>query len=262
MKIKPMTILIIEDDEQACKDFVKCEKTRKDVKIVAITNSDIEGLKYVKTKKPEGIILDVELNNGNSGNQNSLGFMTELKKLNLGYKPVVIVTTHVHAERTYEILHRNEVDLIMYKEHLHYSSDTVFNNFIMYRNTEPPKSIENLEQEAENMAEKISECINHELDLIGISKKLKGRKYIHDAILYLIENENTEINISRYLAKKYQKAETTIINGMRTAIASAWSKSSLDDLMEHYTVLVNYQTGEPTPMELIYYYVDKVKKQI
>lgn len=49
---------------------------------------------------------------------------------------------------------------------------------------------------------------------------------------------------------------------MRTAISSAWSKSSLDDLMEHYTIIVNYQTGEPTPMELIYYYVDKIKKQI
>lgn len=110
--------------------------------------------------------------------------------------------------------------------------------------------------------DKISECINHELDLIGITKKLKGRKYIHDAILFLIQNENSNINVNRYLAKKYQKAETTITNGMRTAISSAWSKSSLDDLMEHYTIIVNYQTGEPTPMELIYYYVDKIKKQI
>lgn len=261
MNQNPMTILIIEDDKEACNEFIKCEKQRKDIKIIATTDSDIEGLRYVKIKRPEGIILDVELNNSSNGNTNSLEFMNELRKLNLDYKPIVIVTTHVHAKRTYEILHRNEVDLIMYKEQPQYSCNKVFNTFLTYRNTEPIKS-QTIIEENENIEDKISEHINHELDLIGITKKLKGRKYIHDAILFLIQNENSNINVNRYLAKKYQKAETTITNGMRTAISSAWSKSSLDDLMEHYTIIVNYQTGEPTPMELIYYYVDKIKKQI
>lgn len=260
MRPNPMTILIIEDDAEECNRFKKCEKERDDIKIVAITDSDVEGLKYVKTKKPEGIILDLELNNSKTGNGNSLGFMEDLKKLNLDYRPIVIVTTHVKAERTYEILHRSEVDLIMYKEQPSYSSNKVFNTVLRYRNIDVPQ-IQPLIKE-ENLEEKISKCINHELDLIGITKKLKGRKYIYDAILFLIQNENSNINVNRYLAKKYQKAETTITNGMRTAISSAWSKSSLDDLMEHYTIIVNYQTGEPTPMELIYYYVDKIKKQI
>ena len=61
MRPNPMTILIIEDDAEECNRFKKCEKERDDIKIVAITDSDVEGLKYVKTKKPEGIILDLEL---------------------------------------------------------------------------------------------------------------------------------------------------------------------------------------------------------
>lgn len=61
MESNPMKILIIEDDINDCNKFINCVKSRDDIEIVAITDSDIEGLKYVKTKNPEGIILDLEL---------------------------------------------------------------------------------------------------------------------------------------------------------------------------------------------------------
>ena len=117
MKLKPMRILIIEDDINDCNAFKKSVENRDDIEIVAITDSDIEGLQYVKTKRPEGIVLDLELNNGTLGNTDSLGFLEKLKNISLNYEPIVIVTTHVNSKRTYEILHRNGVDLILSKEH-------------------------------------------------------------------------------------------------------------------------------------------------
>ena len=44
--------------------------------------------------------------------------------------------------------------------------------------------------------DRISECINNELDLIGITQNLKGRQYIHDAILFLIENEESDESLT------------------------------------------------------------------
>ena len=55
-EIKPMKILIIEDDINDCNNFINCAKNRKDIEIVALTDSDVEGLKYVKLKK-RGIIF-------------------------------------------------------------------------------------------------------------------------------------------------------------------------------------------------------------
>ena len=110
MESKPMKILIIEDDIDDCNRFVNCIKSREDIELVALTDSDVEGLKYVKLKHPEGIILDLELNNSTTGNTDSLEFLSNLKKINLNYEPIVIVTTHVNSKRTYEILHRNGVD--------------------------------------------------------------------------------------------------------------------------------------------------------
>ena len=43
MDTKPMKILIIEDDIQDCNNFKKCADGRKDIEIVAMTDSDIDG---------------------------------------------------------------------------------------------------------------------------------------------------------------------------------------------------------------------------
>ena len=262
MESKPMKILIIEDDIVDCNAFINCAKKREDVEIVAITDSDIDGLKYVRTKHPEGIILDLELNNSTSGNIDSLEFLSNLKKLNLNYEPIVIVTTHVNSKRTYDILHRKGVDLILYKDQPKYSCEHVLNCFLNLRQVSPnrvEKSMPEVRAGAEN---KISECIYHELDLIGITAKLKGRQYIHDAILYLVQNEDSNINVIQYLTKVYKKSGNTITNGIQNAIIHAWRVSPIEDLTTYYTARVNYETGIPTPMEFIYYYKDKIKKLI
>ena len=262
MDSKPMKILIIEDDINDCNNFINCAKKRNDIEIVAITDSDIDGLKYVKTKNPEGIILDLELNNSTSGNTDSLEFLSNLKKLNLKYEPIVIVTTHVNSKRTYDILHRNGVDLILYKDHPKYSCDHVLNNFINLRQVASCKSTSSIEETIEDNESKISDCIYNELDLIGVTAKLKGRQYIHDAILYLIQNEDNNTNVIQHLTKLYKKSGNTITNGIQNAIIHAWRVSPIEDLTTHYTARINYETGIPTPMEFIYYYKDKINKMI
>ncbi len=262
MDAKPMKILIIEDDPNDCKDFINCVKNRKDVEIVALTDSDIEGLKYVKTKHPEGIVLDLELNNSMEGNMDSFDFLSNLKKINLNYEPIIIVTTHVNSKRTYRLLHENGVELILYKDHPSYSCDQVLNKFLSLRQITPTKTVEALKEEIKESEEKISDCISKELELIGISSKMVGRKYIHDAITYLIQNENNDTNVIQYLTKIYKKSENTITNGIKNAILHAWRVSPIEDLLENYTARINPERGVPTPMEFIYYYKDKVEKEI
>ena len=262
MESKPMKLLIIEDDANDCNNFISCIKSRKDVELVAVTDSDIDGLKYVKAKHPEGIILDLELNNSQSGNTDSFEFLLNLQKLKLNYEPIVIVTTHVNSKRTYDVLHRCGVDLILYKDHPKYSCNHVLNHFINLRRN-PVNVIESsVENLLESKEEVISSFINKELELIGVTAKLKGRVYIHDAIMYLIQNEDSDISVIQYLTKIHKKSATTITNGIQNAIIHAWRVSAVEDLLKYYTATVNYETGIPTPMEFVYYYRDKIKKMI
>ena len=262
MECKPMKILIIEDDINDCNAFKIAAKNRDDIEIVAITDSDTEGLKLVKSKHPEGIVLDLELNNSMAGSIDSLEFIVDLKKLNLNYEPIIIVTTHVNSKRTYEILHRNGFDWILYKDNPKYSSDHVLNHFINLRDVSTEYKPTSLEEVLLNEEDRISSIINDELELIGVTSKLKGREYIHDAILYLIQDDSNKINVIQYLVKKYKKSSTTITNGIQNAIIHAWRITPPDDLVKYYTARINLDTGIPTPMEFIYYYVNKIKKEV
>lgn len=260
--MKAMKILIIEDDVNDCNNFINCAENRNDIEIVGMTDSDVEGLKYVKSKHLDGIVLDLELNNSITGNVDSLDFLSELKNLKLDYEPIIIVTTHINSKRIYDMLHREGVDIILYKNHPRYTANYVFNKFIDLREIEPTKTVEILKEEIKEHKEKISDAIIRELNLIGIPAKMVGRQYIHDAILYLIENKGDNENVIRYLTKIYKKSGNTITNGIQNAIIHAWNKTAIDDLLEYYKARVNPETGIPTPMEFIYYYVEKLEREI
>ena len=260
MNDKPMKIIVIEDDLEECNKIVECSKQRKDIELVGITDSDIDAIKLVKAKNVEGVMLDLELNNSKNGNTDSFGFLDSIK--NIRNKPIVIVTTHVNSPRTYDLLHRNGVELILYKDHPGYSPNQAFNKLISLRKIVEPVIENTVENEMKSHEDRISECINNELDLIGITQNLKGRQYIHDAIMFLIQNEGSDESLTQYLSKIYKKSSSTITNGIQNAIIHGWRVSAIEDLEKYYTAKVNYQTGLPTPMELIYYYVSKIKKMI
>ena len=128
--MKPMKLLLIEDDSKECDVFREIEKTRNDIEFVGITDSDIDGLELVKSKLPEGIILDLELNKG-TGNGNGFIFLDKIRNLKCNSK--IVVTTNVYSDSVYECLHNNGVDLIFYKKQANYSQENVINTLCLLR---------------------------------------------------------------------------------------------------------------------------------
>ena len=261
--METMKLLLIEDDSKECDSFKKASKKRKDIEFVKITNSDIEGLDIIKKDSIDGVILDLELNKG-TGNGNGFIFLEELKKLNLKNFPKVVVTTNVLSDSVYEYLHENGVDLIFYKKQSNYSHENVLNTLVLLRGYNTNKKSNELDiPNEDDKVNKIYDQINKELDLIGVSSHLKGRKYLFDAIYFILEKQDDENStVIQYLIKKYKKSSSTISRAMQNAILHAWRISSIDDLSKYYTAKVNFETGVPTPTEFIYYYADKIKKEI
>ncbi len=258
MNTKKLKLLIIEDEQRDCENFKDSIRRRNDFELIDITDSDIEGLSIIRKKRPDCIVLDIELNNSHSGNANSLGFFSALKELKLNYNPIIIVTTQIHSKRTYDILHREGADLILYKGHPKYSANYVLNQFINLNSDLAQGGLDFSSAQLKDNESKISSLINRELDLIGVTSNLVGRQYIHDAILFLVQNNDKNINVIQHLTNKYKKSSSTITNGIQNAIIHAWRVSSIDDLSTYYTAKVNYETGVPTPMEFLYYYAEKI----
>lgn len=260
--MEPMKILVIEDDTNEWSKYKKIGETRSDIVFVEMTGSDIEGLEYAKKYLPDGIILDLELNNGN-GTGTGFNFLEKLKLLKIKNKPKIVVTTNVCSDSVYEYLHKNGVDFIFYKKQNNYSLENVINTLLLLKGYTNKIETETKE-EAENNKNVISDKINKELDLIGINTHLQGKKYLHDSILYIIDNKDFEnkVTVIQHLVSKYKKSNSTISRAMQNAILHAWRISALEDLNTYYTAKINYETGIPTPTEFIYYYADKIKKQL
>lgn len=256
-------ILIIEDDIEACEKFEKeIKKQDSNFELVATTDNDNEALQYLRYKQPiNGVILDIELNSSTTGNISSLEFLTTLKNMDLEIKPIIIVTTHVNSIVLYNFLHRNGVDLILYKDQPTYSAKYVLNTFLTLKNPTLLKVENTYIDDQINKDDKVSDFIYNELNNVGITANLRGRKYLFDAIFYLYKNGDTPTpNVTEYLTNKHKKSANAISSGMQTAILHGWRISPIEDLLLHYTAKINPNTGVPTPNQFIFYYLDKLKK--
>ena len=261
-----MRVLLIEDDERECALYKQIIENNEKVKLVAITNSSSEAIKYVNNLKPDGVILDLELNNGEGS---GFDFIEKLKEQNLDKYPKIVVTTNIYSDSVYNFLHKNKIDFIFYKNQITYSRENVLNTLLLLKAYEKPNNmidfkLNDNENDNNNSNNKLSDLINKELDLIGIGTHLKGRKYLFDAIYFIVENEGRDENITviQYLVGKYKRSNSTISRAMQNAILHAWRISSIEDLSALYTARINYETGVPTPTEFIYYYSDKIKKSL
>ena len=260
MEKEPIRILIVEDDLNECECYKNIVKNREDVKLVGITNSSTKALDEFEIHKPDAIILDLELTDGEGSGFDFIESMKEYPKDKL---PKMVVTTNVHSTAVYDYCHSNNIDFVFYKKQKNYSHENIINTILLLKNYETVNKVINLEPENDKLQETIYNKINKELDLIGVGTHLHGRKYLCDAIYFILNSgDNSKISIVQHLVAKYKKSSSTISRAMQNAILHAWRITPIEDLTKYYTARVNYETGVPTPTEFIYYYSDKIRKEL
>ena len=244
MENTPITILLVEDDINECAIYKNIVKNREDVKIIAITNSSTKALEEFNAYKPDVVILDLELTDGEGS----------------GFE--FIVTTNVHSNTVYDYCHSNNIDFVFYKKQKNYSQENIINTLLLLRGYKNTNKVINIEDD-KKQEDVIITKINKELDLIGVGTHLHGRKYLCDAIYFIIQSgDDSKVSIVQHLVAKYRKSSSTISRAMQNAILHAWRITPIEDLSKYYTARVNYETGVPTPTEFIYYYSDKIRKEI
>lgn len=255
-----LTVLLIEDDVQACKELAQYFDTCKDLKLVETTNDSNIGLKLVRAHLPNVVLLDLELHHGGG---NGLMFLNELKKLQMSHVPYIIVTTHNMSDVTLEQARELGADFIITKYESTYSPEYVADTIrlmyaaILRKNTSIPQDAKTTPAQLENL---IMKRIQREMDLIGINPKNKGYNYLVDAILNHMKDPS--INLARSLVGKYSKSEKSIERAMQNAIKRAWDTNDIDDLLKYYTARINPDRGVPTLMEFVCYYSIKVKGDV
>jgi DNA-binding NarL/FixJ family response regulator len=263
---KPMKIIIIEDDVAACREFMDSVKNRTDINIVGMTGRSDEGLKLVKNKLPDGIVLDLELSWGQGS---GFDFLDKFQKLELGVHPVLVITTQNRSLDIQRQIHvEYGVDFIFSKFQEDYSADMVIRHLLKFRSFLGQRrginpAMQTLET-PEEIETRIKQRIRAELDAFGISIRYKGREIAEEAIYLLLgKNKNDSETVFQELARTRGTNYNNIVRPLQTAINDAWHNNSDPELLSKiYTAPVRKDTGSPSPTEFIHFFADKIRRDL
>jgi two-component system response regulator (stage 0 sporulation protein A) len=265
-KQKPMKIVLIEDDVAACRDFADYARTRTDIDFVGMTGKSAEGLELVKNKLPEAVILDLELNMGAGSGYD---FLEDFYKTEFSIRPIVVITTRTRNDAIHTQLHAKfDINWIFYKLQQGYCPEMVIRHLLRFREFyylqgSGGAAITTLETPEEQKC-RIMSRIKAEMDAFGISMRLKGRKYIEEAVYMLVGKKNQDSEtLLQDVAKEQKNSYDNTLRAIQTAINDAWKNADdIDELLKLYTAPVRKDKGTPTPTEFIYYYADKIHRDL
>ncbi len=256
-----LSILLIEDDPDTCRNFAEYIDTKSDVTLIGVTNNSYRAIELLKEGVPDAVILDLELNEGQG---NGLVFLQEFKSVSIPFKPYILVTTNNSSSTTYNFARKTGADFIMSKHQEDYSEKRAVDFLCMMKQAiqgsryapDPAKQ----EGSSAPSNKQLMRLISLELDNVGISPKVIGYKYLSEAILLILQGQPH--NICETLAKQYKKTDSSVERAMQNAINKAWRTTDIDDLLKYYTARINSDKGVPTLTEFIHYYANKIKNHL
>ena len=208
-------------------------------------------VEMVKEYCPHAVILDLELHQGSG---NGLLFLKGLSELALPNKPFILVVTNNISNVTHSIARNLGADFVITKNQNDFSCKMVleFLSSIVQTTLTSNFSSPSAAKAAERISnsEIIRNKISVELDLIGISPKLKGRNYLADAIEITCNQRVT--NLCSIVAQKYKKTDAATIyslleneilplfyNRNEQGFSEGWIKTiknSIATIAPHYTM--------------------------
>ena len=252
-----LKILLVEDDQEICKEIIDYINTISDTTLVGVTNNSDKAVEYLSLQSPDAVILDLELNEGTGS---GIKFLQDCKYA-ANTLPYILVTTNNSSRITYDIVRKLGADYIMSKHQNDYTAATPvdflrsLSDILISRNIQ--NSVAPSKEDEEQRKLRTKRKIAYELDKIGISQKAVGYNYLIDAI-FIISNESKP-NVCNEVAKIHSKSESSVERAMQNAINRAWKTSDIEDLLVNYTAKIRSEKGVPTLTEFIYFYANKIK---
>lgn len=257
-----MELLLVEDDPQDRRDMeLAIADYINDFYLIDTTASAKEAVDMIVEKKPDAVLLDLELTLGSGS---GLDVLLQVQQHHLSRPPYILVVTNNISQLTHKIARQFGADYIMTKTQKEYTPKTPLNfllslkQFICERKSLDGSAIPQYssEQRAKLLERKIQNLLNQ----IGINPKVVGYQYLTDAIALIVKGD-VKRSIPLTIAQKYKKTESSVERAMQNAINRTWNTQDPDILYKYYTARIHSETGNPTLTEFIHFYATQLKNE-
>ncbi len=259
-------LLIVEDEPEDCLAFQEYLKNIEEIDLIGQTDSACQALEQIKDNQPDAIILDLELEEGNG-----IDMLYNIRELSLPYEPYIVMTTNTTYQPTLQIARDHGVGYVCSKQKKNYGPADAIQMILrakkyMHRKPSVPIKVQKDSYPRASGADK--ENVSHikmELSYLGITSKTKGCRILIDAILEASHYDLQKLMVTKdlypILAEKYEIPIHNVERNIRSAIESAWKRTSLEVLEKYCPELFHAAPNRPTNREFIQYYAEKIQNK-
>ena len=255
---RKLKVLLVEDDLAECNAFGNYVDSTCDISVIEVTNNADQALEHVINHLPDAVVLDLELHYGGG---NGISFLEMLNSTELLKKPYILVTTNNISRITHDQVRLLGADFIMVKSQSDYSAKTVIEFLRSLKDVilSSKTSFQPEQHELLSPNELIKERktrVSALLDELGFSPAMKGRGYLVDSMVLLVEGQNYYV---KEIAQKNSKTEASVIRAMENAIEKTWRTGEIETLHRCYTAKIHSNKAMPTLHEFVCHFADKIR---
>jgi two-component system nitrate/nitrite response regulator NarP len=259
-----MKVLLVEDTELDVCEFKKQIALCKDITLVGVTGSAIEGFKIAIEKNPDAIILDLELKEGNG-----IEFVRKVRAIDFPVRPYILITTHNSSQTTLGGLTKEGADHYLVKSTKDYSALQAIEILrIMQPYFSNPKNIifDETKDADELRDESLKNTLSIELMALGMPDSHQGKKYFVEAIILAIEilRDDNTFSLSKQvlpkIAEKHSSTPQNVERCIRYAIRYTWDNGDQSALQKNYPLTLSKNKGIPSAKNLVSFYANKLSE--
>lgn len=253
--IKKLNVLIVEDDENDRNALIaEINENADKLCLLGVSKSANDALAFIRNHKPDAVILDLELQEGNG---DGLDLLDRLRFTLLNPRPYIIVNTNNASKITRNSAKKMGADYEFAKWQSGYSPKMVINHLLLVMpeilgfKDDPQTPLS--ESQLEN---KMRDFVQTEFNKLGLNVKNAGYCYLVDAVILAAKGINQ--NWGKIIGEKVGKNEDSVTHAMQYAINTTWTNADINDLQKYYTAPLRKDRYVPTANEFVFFYKQKL----
>ncbi|NLJ84275.1 MAG: sporulation transcription factor Spo0A [Halanaerobiaceae bacterium] len=253
-------IVLVDDNREFCQLLEEYLNEQENFAVVGVANNGVEGLKLVREKEPDILVLDLIM-----PHLDGIGVMEELNRQNLSGKiKTIILTAFGQEEVTKRVVELGASYYIMKPFDLDKLAERI------RQMMKPPKGSSNgyaISTSRESRKEvDLDVRITEVMHQLGVPAHIKGYIYLREAIELVIKDIEYLGAVTKELypsvAAKYNTTPSRVERAIRHAIEVSWDRGNIAALNKYFGNTVSASSGKPTNSQFIAKIADKLRLEM
>lgn len=249
---KNYRILIADNDLYHASSLSNYLRSQNNIEVDGVTSDGLRLMKFINTSRPDVIIMDIVLSNGDG-----LDIIKKIRSEQILKQPIIIVYSSLTASKAVNAVMAVGADYFISKPQSFETIFSIVTELVGNKNS-------TIKFEERKVIEDLEDIVTDYLHNFGIPASIRGYRYLRAAIIMAVEDENSIGMVTKIIypgvAKQYDSTPSRVERAIRHSIESGWNRGKpeyIDSIFGN-----TFNRIRPTNSEFIATLSDKIRLQL